>query len=191
MNGRNLEASAAAAFLLAVRNYHSEDSSRGVLTLRQVASVAGLSLASIGRALKQLETPTTVTPSSGFITNIHSLIKTILPRFELFDPFTGKDVSKRVIDLAESVVELDQLRSKKSKDPNFFVIAACFVAWQSCFFYQQKYHENISLELKMKSVKMTTLDEFFSLTQFTTNKNWHRYSLLFSLPINNQYSFYD
>lgn len=175
MSSRNLEASAAAAFLLVIRNHHSEDSSRGVLTLRQVASVAGLPLTSIGRALKQLETSPAVNPSSGFISNIHSLIKTILPHFELFDPFTGENITKRVMNLAKSVVELDQIRSKRSKDPNFVAIAACYVAWQSCYFYQQRYHKNALPESKMKPLKMTTLEGFFSLIQFNADRNWHRY----------------
>ena len=175
MKSRNLEASAAAAFLLVVRNHHSEDSSRGVLTLRQVASVAGLPLSSIGKALKQLETPVMDVPSSGSISNIQSLIKTILPQFELFDPFTGEDITRRVVKLAQSVVELYELRTKKSKDPNFVAIAACFVAWQSCCFYQRRYHENAPPESKNKPVKTTTLENFCSLVQFNADKNWHRY----------------
>ena len=172
MKSRKLDAAAAAAFLFVVRLHHSENSAQGVLTLRQVATVAGLPIKDIAASLKLIKHSETT--NCGSITNISSLMKSVLPQFELFDPFTCENITKRVLNLTERIVELVQMRSTKNVDPNFITVAACLLSWQSCFFYQREYHENAPPETINQALKMSTLPEFLQMIKFNADANLKR-----------------
>lgn len=137
IKGRRLEAAAGAVFLAVTLNYHSENGSRNLITLRQISSIIDVSVPKIASVLKSVEATMNQKPANnGAIMDVPSLVRTVLPRIELLDPFTGNDITERVTNMIEKIIQLVQRRSSRSFDPNFITLAAGYLAWQSCFYYQ-------------------------------------------------------
>ena len=171
---RNLDAAAAALFLLKIRDRQTEDSLSLVITIRQVASVVGLPIKSIGMALKRITDSVKIERGTGSISNIPSLVRSVLPQFELLDPFTGIDCSKRVRGLTEQIVQIIQKQSTHNIEPNFIIVAACFVAWKSCFLYQKEYHQHIPFQSLKTPKKVESLQNFLSLINVGANDSFRQ-----------------
>lgn len=169
---RNLDAASGACFLSVVRRQQAREGRDDTITLRQVSSIIGVSVPKIAASLKYVESllGKDEQPSNGAITNVCGIVRSVLPQFELQDPFvTGRNITQRVLKLTERIIQLVQRRTAKSGDPNYITIAAGFLAWQSCFFYQKAHHGQIPLESLKSPAKMSTLDEYLVMVRLTVS----------------------
>ena len=170
---RNLDAASAAAFLAVIRGQQfSNDSDQ--ITLRQISSLVNIPLSKIASCLKYVENllGEKEQRSNGAIVNTNSLVRSILPQLKLHDPFLpGVDITQRVLNLTERIIQLVQRRSNKNIEPNFVTIAASYLAWQSCFFYKKAYHGNVSIEALSVPGKISTLEEYLTTARVTTSES--------------------
>ena len=176
---RHLDAAAGGTFLSVIRRQESRDI-REQITLRQVSSILGISVPKIACTLKFVESlqneneqpsnQSKIGENAVGVYNVCGLVRSVLPQFELHDPFLPSvNITQRVLNLTEKTLQLVQRRSAKSIDPNFITIAAGYLAWQSCFFYQKVHHGHVPLESLKTPSKITTLSEYLILARLTTS----------------------
>lgn len=164
---RQQKAIAGGIFLAYMRDHQEQDSSMNIPTLRQVSIILGTPMSKIATALKQLQgllEANSYRKSSGAITNIDSLVKTVLPEIVLSDPFVPEvDITDRVLSLAGKIIALVQRKSTHSLEPNLVTIAAHFLAWQSCFYYQKAHHSHIPMDRLKKPGSLPSLEKHLEL----------------------------
>lgn len=181
---RQHEAVTGAIFLAYLREQQEQDGSTIKPTLRQVSGVLGIRISKLAAAMKQLQPFLQVnnySKSSGAITSVAGLVKTILPTVVLHDPFMPEvDVTDRVTSLTEKIISLVQRKTTHSVEPNLIAISAHFLAWQSCFFYQIAYHGSIPIDQLKKPCKLPTLEEHLELLKLDHSMR---------LPVRKSYSY--
>jgi hypothetical protein len=171
--GRNLDVGAGASFLTVVRNDQSQQDEGELITLRQVASFLDVPLGKLSAAMKSVQKlvnhQVVNKPTSGAMTNVPGLLRSIFSDCHFLDPFTNTDATSRVLNVAEKIIQLVQSRSSQHWDPNFTAMAAGCLAWQSCFFYQSAHLGHLPTESLKLPTKMGSVKEFLVHSRLLIN----------------------
>lgn len=163
---RKLDIACGAIFLSVVRRQQARENTGEQITMRQVSAIVSVPISKIASCLKYVESLLDDRLSSGGITDAGGIVRSVLPKSVLHDPFLADvDITNRVLQLTEKIIQLIMRRTSKSIEPTYTTIAACYLAWQSCFFYQKKYHAQVPLESLKSPAKMSTLREYLSLAK--------------------------
>lgn len=155
---RNLTAVAAAVFITIYRMRHP-------ISIKQVLPVLDppISLHCIGEALKKVEqylkdkmpesanTPTTSASDedqpnsvSDAGPDIASRVRSVLPNLKVEDPFMPtEDITERIYNTTAKIVRIFERRTKRSYDPRIITIAAGYLAWQSCHYYDKDHNKKV------------------------------------------------
>ena len=185
---RNLKVGAVAVFLAFVRRDQASRKDGEVVTLRQVASFAGVPLGKVAAALKSVplvaerkfltkqepegeeEGEEEFKPTGGAMTNIPGLVRCVYSSYHFADPFTGLDMTSRVLRTTEQILELIQRHSSRSWEPNYTCLAAGCLAWQSTFFYQSAHLKDVPSATLQIPKEMGSLKEFLATVNAPSDK---------------------
>lgn len=171
---RHLDVSVGAVFLSVVRHHMRHNPGEGrQITMRQVSSFLGISVPKIARCLKYVDRclETSDHPTNGAITRAESIVGSVLPQVELYDPLMPNEIiTSRVQKLTEKIIQLFQRYSAKNMDPYVLTNSAGLMAWKSCFYYNQTHHGHVPHELVKIPTKPGTITEYLTLIQVTFNK---------------------
>ncbi|XP_057367150.1 uncharacterized protein LOC130688203 [Daphnia carinata] len=178
---RNLPAVAAAVFITVYRMRHP-------ISIKQVLPVLDrpISLQCIGDALKKIEqylkdkmpesvhTSTSASgedlPSSGNDAglDIVSRVRSVLPNLKVEDPFKPtEDITQRVYNTTAKIVRIFERRTKRSYDPRLMTIAAGYLAWQSCHYYDKDHNKDVPFTELREPTEARDYQKYLAQTHLT------------------------
>ena len=179
---RNLPTVAAAVFLVVYRRKHP-------ISLKQVLPhiEPAVSFTEFGRAVKKVykhqekttvlrpdkfnNESTTVTtqydeqPSTSTIHDISKPAFTHLGNLKVHDPFMPSvEITERVRNITDKIFQIYVRRIKKSFDPRIVTIAAGFLAWQSCHYYDKNHNSQVPFIELREPTEDSDFQKYLTLT---------------------------
>jgi hypothetical protein len=176
----NLTAVAAAVFILVYRRKCQPISIKQVLPVLNVSPP--VTLYKLGAILKKVErhlkgnfpalpqpslesTRTSEAGSSSSIPVVFHHARSVLPKLKVQDPFLPSvEISERVYNITDNIVAVFERRTKQSFDRRIITIAAGFLAWQSCHYYDKNFNSKVPFKELIEPNKTGYFQKFLTLT---------------------------
>ncbi|XP_046443538.1 uncharacterized protein LOC124193715 [Daphnia pulex] len=175
---RNLTTAAAAVFIFVYRK------EKGI-SIKQIAPVLnvtppvthyqlGATLKKLERYLKELPEPpqltnkSTTTCEAGSSRSIPVVLhhaRSVLPSLRIHDPFKSSvEITERVYNITNNIVSIFDRRTKQSFDRRIITIAAGFLAWQSCHYYDKNFNSEVPFKELIEPNKKGYFQKYLTLT---------------------------
>jgi len=176
---RNLTSVAAAVFISVYRMEHP-------ISIKQILPVLDVTppvtMFSIGVAVKrvdryrrdmlaapsQLSTESTATWEAGSTCTVSVISKharSILPNLKVQDPFMSNvEITERVYNITNKIVQIFERRTKRSFDRRIITIAAGFLAWQSCHYYDKHYNSQVPFTELREPKEKSDFEKYLTVT---------------------------
>ncbi|XP_046443541.1 uncharacterized protein LOC124193660 [Daphnia pulex] len=176
----NLTAVAAAVFILVYRRKCQPISIKQVLPVLNVSPP--VTLYKLGAILKKVErhlkgnfpalpqpslesTRTSEAGSSSSIPVVFHHARSVLPKLKVQDPFLPSvEISERVYNITDNIVAVFERRTKQSFDRRIITIAAGFLAWQSCHYYDKNFNSKVPFKELIEPNKTGYFQKYLTLT---------------------------
>ncbi|KAI9563172.1 hypothetical protein GHT06_010630 [Daphnia sinensis] len=100
--------------------------------------------------------------------DISSRVRSVLPNLKVEDPFMPtKDITERVYNTTTKIVRVFERRTKRSYDPRIITIAAGYLAWQSCHYYDKDHNKEVPFIELREPTEARDYQKYLALTHLT------------------------
>lgn len=155
------------------------------ISIKQILPVLDppISLQCMGEALKKIEkylknkvpestvsTSDEELPSSSNDADpdIASRVRSVLPNLKVEDPFMlTEDITERIYNTTAQIVKIFERRTKRSFDPRVTIIAAGYLAWQSCHYYDRNHNSGVPFTELREPTEARDYQKFLAQTHLT------------------------
>lgn len=99
----------------------------------------------------------------------------VLSNLRVQDPFMPtEEITERVYNITNKIVQVFERRTKKSFDRRMITIAAGFLAWQSCHYYDKKYNSQVPFTELREPKEKSDFQKYLTLTKLDINDHTAR-----------------
>lgn len=99
------------------------------------------------------------------IPEINKHARSVLPNLKVQDPFmTSVEITERVYNITNKIVKIFERRTKQSFDRRILTIAAGFLAWQSCHYYDKRYNSQVPFTELREPKEKSDFQKYLTLT---------------------------
>lgn len=89
----------------------------------------------------------------------------VLPKLKVQDPFLPSvEISERVYNITDNIVAVFRRRTKQSFDRRIITIAAGFLAWQSCHYFDKNFNSKVPFKELIEPNKAGYFQKYLTLT---------------------------